>query len=147
MVKKYLPQEIEKKWQDKWKETNIYGTNLSKTDQKKYYVLAEYAYPSGDLHMGHWFTWSGADVFARFKRMQGYNVFFPNGFDSFGLPAEGAAIKRGIHPQDWTDSNIARMKEQYQTMGPSFEFYGDLASHRENYFNWNQRIFLKMYEN
>lgn len=146
MIKKYIPASIEKKWQDKWKESRIYATNLSKIDQEKYYVLAEYAYPSGDLHMGHWFTWSGADVFARFKRMQGYNVFFPNGFDSFGLPAEGAAIKRGIHPQDWTEANIERMKEQYMTMGPSFEFYGDLASHKENYYKWNQWIFLKMYE-
>ena len=146
IMKKYFPSQIEKKWQDKWREAGTYATNISKVDQEKYYVLAEYAYPSGDLHMGHWFTWSGADVFARFKRMQGYNVFFPNGFDSFGLPAEGAAIKRKIHPQDWTDENIARMKEQYQTMGPSFEFYGDLASHRENYYKWNQWIFLKMYE-
>ena len=109
MVKKYIPANLEKKWQDKWKEQETYKTDLSKPN--KFYVLAEYAYPSGDLHMGHWFTWSGADVFARFKRMQGYNVFFPNGFDSFGLPAEGAAIKRNIHPQDWTESNIARMKE------------------------------------
>jgi len=145
-MKKYFPKDIEKKWQDKWKESGIYATNLSKTDQEKFYVLAEYAYPSGDLHMGHWFTWSGADVFARFKRMQGYNVFFPNGFDSFGLPAEGAAIKRNIHPQDWTEANISRMKEQYMSMGPSFEFYGDLASHKPDYYKWNQWIFLKMFE-
>lgn len=144
MIKKYIPRDIESKWQKKWKEDMVYTTDLSKPN--KFYVLAEYAYPSGDLHMGHWFTWSGADVFARLKRMQGYNVFFPNGFDSFGLPAEGAAIKRNIHPQDWTEANIARMKDQYQTMGPSFEFYGDLGSHRENYYKWNQWIFLKMYE-
>jgi leucyl-tRNA synthetase len=144
MLKRYIPANVEKKWQEKWKESGIYKTDLFK--EKKYYVLAEYAYPSGDLHMGHWFTWSGADVFARFKRMQGFNVFFPNGFDSFGLPAEGAAIKRNIHPNDWTEANIERMKEQYQTMGPSFEFYGDLASHRANYFKWNQWIFLRMYE-
>lgn len=145
-MRKYFPKDIEAKWQEKWKESNIYGTDLSKPDQEKFYVLAEYAYPSGDLHMGHWFTWSGADVFARFKRMQGYNVFFPNGFDSFGLPAEGAAIKRNIHPQDWTEANIERMKKQYMTMGPSFEFYGDLASHKANYYKWNQWIFLKMFE-
>lgn len=144
MTKKYFPKDIEKKWQDKWKEENVYKTDLSKSN--KYYVLAEYAYPSGDLHMGHWFTWSGADVFARFKRMQGFNVFFPNGFDSFGLPAEGAAIKRKIHPKDWTEANISRMKDQYMTMGPSFEFYGDLASHKPDYYKWNQWIFLKMFE-
>lgn len=152
-MKKYIPSQIEKKWQDKWREAGIYKTTLRSEDLKsdlskpdKYYVLAEYAYPSGDLHMGHWFTWSGADVFARFKRMQGHNVFFPNGFDSFGLPAEGAAIKRGIHPQDWTEANIERMKQQYFTMGPSFEFYGDLASHKPEYYKWNQWIFLKMFE-
>ena len=152
-MKKYIPGNIEKKWQDRWASEAIYGADLSKQSLRsddlkdnKFYVLAEYAYPSGDLHMGHWFTWSGADVFARFKRMQGYNVFFPNGFDSFGLPAEGAAIKRKIHPQDWTEANIEKMKVQYQTMGPSFEFYGDLASHRVDYYKWNQWIFLKMYE-
>lgn len=148
MLKKYFPQNFEKKWQDKWKESGIYAADLEKPlgSKGKFYVLAEYAYPSGDLHMGHWFTWSGADVFARFKRMQGYDVFFPNGFDSFGLPAEGAAIKRKIHPKDWTEENIERMKNQYQTMGPSFEFYGDLASHKAEYYKWNQWIFLKMYE-
>ena len=153
MVKKYIPSTIEKKWQEKWKGSGIYSADLSKHkdlplsgDKGKFYVLAEYAYPSGDLHMGHWFTWSGADVFARFKRMQGYNVFFPNGFDSFGLPAEGAAIKRKIHPKDWTEDNIERMKQQYMTMGPSFEFYGDLASHKPDYYKWNQWIFLKMLE-
>ncbi len=144
MVKKYLPDQIEKKWQDEWKRSKIYATNLE--NPNKYYVLAEYAYPSGDLHMGHWFTWSGADIFARYKRMQGFNIFFPNGFDSFGLPAEGAAIKRNIHPEDWTKANIKRMKEQYQSMGPSFEFYGDLASHKPEYYKWNQWIFLKMFE-
>lgn len=143
-MKKYIPSDIEKKWQDKWTADELYKTDLGKPG--KYYVLAEYAYPSGDLHMGHWFTWSGADVFARFKRMSGCNVFFPNGFDSFGLPAEGAAIKRNIHPQDWTEANIKRMKEQYQTMGPSFDFYGDLASHKPEYYKWNQWIFLKMFE-
>ena len=153
VTKKYVPSSLEKKWQEKWKESGIYSTDLAKPNKQslrdeslKFYVLAEYAYPSGDLHMGHWFIWSGADIFARFKRMQGYQVFFPNGFDSFGLPAEGAAIKRNIHPQDWTDENIARMKEQYQSMGPSFEFYGDLASHKPDYYKWNQWIFLKMLE-
>ncbi len=143
-MKKYIPKDIEPKWQKKWTDSGIYKTDLSKSE--KCYVLAEYAYPSGDLHMGHWFTWSGADVYARFKRMQGFNVFFPNGFDSFGLPAEGAAIKRGIHPKDWTEDNIERMKVQYQSMGPSFDFYGDLASHKSEYYQWNQWIFLKMLE-
>lgn len=143
-MKKYQPKDLEKKWQEKWSESKIYATDLTKPD--KYYVLAEFAYPSGDLHVGHWFTFGGADIFARFKRMQGYNVFFPNGFDSFGLPAEGAAIKRNIHPLEWTDSNIIRMKEQFATLGASFDFYGDLASHKPIYYKWNQWIFLKMFE-
>lgn len=143
-MKKYLPKDLEKKWQERWEKEGIYRTDLSKP--RKYYILAEYAYPSGDLHVGHWFTFCGADIFARYKRMKGFNVFFPNGFDSFGLPAEGAAIKRGIHPKDWTEDNIVRMKEQFSTLGASFDFYGDLASHKPAYYKWNQWIFLKMLE-
>lgn len=141
---KYFPENIEKKWQQKWAETGLYQTDLTKDN--KFYVLAEFAYPSGDLHVGHWFTFAGADIFARLKRMQGYQVFFPNGFDSFGLPAEGAAIKRGVHPGDWTMENIARMKEQFSTLGASFDFYGDLYTSSPKYYKWNQWLFLKLYE-
>ncbi len=144
-MKKYIPSEIEPKWQKKWAEDKSYQVDLANPG-KKYYVLAEFAYPSGDLHMGHWFTWGGADIFARFKRMQGYNVFFPNGFDAFGLPAENAAIKRQIHPQKWTLANIESMKKQYQTMGASFEFDHGVVTCLPEYYKWNQWIFLKMYE-
>src|SRR4051812_32693283 len=109
-MKKYIPSDIEKKWQEKWSQSDLYKSNIEPSSTNPYYVLAEFPYPSGDLHMGHWFTFGGADIFARFKRMQGENVFFPNGFDAFGLPAENAAIKRNIHPQDWTHSNIEKMK-------------------------------------
>ncbi len=146
---KYQPQSIESKWQQSWKEQNLYGSKI--TDHrslisKPFYVLAEFPYPSGDLHTGHWFTFCGADIYARMKRMQGFNVFFPNGFDAFGLPAENAAIKRGIHPKDWTMSNIARMKEQFLSMGASFSFDHEVITCLPEYYKWNQWTFLKMFE-
>ncbi|KKQ66693.1 MAG: Leucine-tRNA ligase [Candidatus Daviesbacteria bacterium GW2011_GWA2_38_24] len=150
-MKKYIPHEIEQKWQQKWAEIGLYESKIdrhaiARDDKRKYYVLAEFSYPSGDLHMGHWFTWGGADIFARFKRLQGYNVFFPNGFDAFGLPAENAAIKRGIHPRDWTYDNIERMKKQYSTMGASFSFDHQVVTCDSNYYKWNQWYFLRMFE-
>lgn len=143
-MKKYIPSNVEPKWQQKWQDDATFATDLSKPN--KHYVLAEFAYPSGDLHMGHWFTWSGADIYARLRRMQGYNVFFPNGFDAFGLPAEGAAIKRGIHPQDWTLKNIESMKAQYRLMGGSFSFDHEVITCLPEYYKWNQWLFLKMYQ-
>lgn len=143
-IEKYMPVNIEAKWQKYWAENEIYPSNPSL--ENTHYVLAEFAYPSGDLHMGHWFTFSGADIYARFKRMQGKNVFFPNGFDAFGLPAENAAIKRGAHPQDWTFENIKKMKEQYSTMGASFSFKNEVITCLPEYYKWNQWIFLKMFE-
>ena len=145
-MKRYQPKEIEAKWQKKWAEDKIYDPSIPLVSDDKFYVLAEFAYPSGDLHVGHWFTFTGADIFARYKRLKGYNVFFPNGFDAFGLPAEGAAIKRGVHPQDWTLSNIDRMKEQFQTIGPSFSFKNEVITCLPEYYKWNQWIFLKLYE-
>lgn len=145
-MKRYQPKEIEAKWQKKWAEDKLYDPVLPLVSEDKFYVLAEFAYPSGDLHVGHWFTFTGADIFARYKRLKGYNVFFPNGFDAFGLPAEGAAIKRNVHPQDWTLSNIERMKEQFQTIGPSFSFKNEVITCLPEYYKWNQWIFLKLYE-
>lgn len=144
MMKKFIPNQFEAKWQQKWKETNLYTADLTKPN--KFYCLAEFAYPSGDLHMGHWFCFSGADIFARFKRMQGHQVFFPNGFDAFGLPAENAAIKNNIHPQKWTMGNITRMKEQFATMGASFTFDHEVITCLPEYYRWNQWIFVKMLE-
>lgn len=143
-IGKYLPSQIESKWQEKWKESGIYESHLEKP--KKYYVLAEFTYPSGDLHMGHWFTFSGADIFARFKRMQGENVFFPNGFDAFGLPAENAAIKSKVHPKEWTMENIAKMKKQFGTLGGSFSFDHEIITSQPEFYKWNQWIFLRMWE-
>lgn len=139
-----MPKGIESKWQKKWEEDGIYTSHLE--EENKFYCLAEFAYPSGDLHMGHWFTFGGADIFARMKRMQGLNVFFPNGFDAFGLPAENAAIKKGIHPKTWTLSNIEAMRKQFSTMGASFSFDHQVITCLPQYYKWNQWIFLKMFE-
>ena len=144
-MRKYIPSEIEAKWQKKWQEDNLYAVDLDKPG-KKYYLLVEFTYPSGDLHIGHWFAFSVPDVLGRFKRMQGYNVFFPNGFDAFGLPAENAAIERGIHPRDWTLSNIENMKKQFSLMGAIHNFENEVITCLPEYYKWNQWIFLKMLE-
>lgn len=141
----YQHAEIEKKWQKKWKEVNIYKADNKKS--RTFYNLVELAYSSGDLHIGHWFSWSAPDVYARFKRMQGYNVLFPvGGFDSFGLPAENAAIKRGVHPEDWTNKNIEAMRKQFETMGPSFDWDREVVASSPNYYKWTQWLFIKLYQ-
>lgn len=142
---KYIPGQIEKKWQETWNKAGLYKVNLKDT-KNKYYLLVELPYPSGDLHMGHWFTFAVTDILGRLKRMQGYNVFFPVGFDAFGLPAENAAIKRGINPRDWTYSNIETMKKQFATMGGMHDFEHGMATCDPDYYRWNQWIFLKMFE-
>lgn len=144
-MKKYIPSEIENKWQKIWRQKAIYKVDLSKAG-KKFYLLVEFTYPSGDLHMGHWFAFSVPDILARMKRMQGFSVFAPNGFDSFGLPAENAAIKRNIHPRDWTLDNIEKMKEQFSTMGAIYDWEHQVITCESDYYRWNQWIFLKMLE-
>src|SRR3990167_4127785 len=144
-MKKYIPSQIESKWQKEWRENQLYLSDLS-DDKLKYYVLVELPYTSGDLHMGHWFTFTMGDVLARFKRGQGFNVLFPNGFDAFGLPAENAAIKRGIHPRDWTYKNMERMKDQFDTMGTAIDWTKTMMACDPKYYKWNQWIFLKMLE-
>lgn len=144
-INKYIPANVEPKWQKKWVEDKLYRVDLSNT-KKHQYILVEFSYPSGDLHMGHWFTFAVPDILARMRRMQGYNVFLPNGFDAFGLPAENAAIKRGVHPQDWTLSNIEKMKQQFATMGASYDWEHEVITCLPQYYRWNQWIFLKMYE-
>ena len=144
-MKKYIPSEVEPKWQKKWAEDKIYASDL--TRPKKFYVLGEFPFTSGDLHMGHWFTFAGADCYARFKRMQGDNVFFPiSGYDAFGLPAENAAIKSGVHPQDWTLANIDRMREQFRSVGTCGSFDHEIITCLPEYYKWNQWIFLKMFK-
>lgn len=144
-VKKYIPSEIESKWQTKWSESGTYKFKFD-PKKKKYYTLVELPYPSGDLHIGHWFTFVTPDVLSRFKRMKGFNVFFPHGYDAFGLPAENAAIKRKIHPKDWTMSNIETMTAQFRTMGSIIDLDGATITCLPEYYKWNQWIFQKMYE-
>lgn len=139
--------EIEKKWQKKWTEDNIYKFDESNLD-KKFYMLEMFSYPSAaKLHLGHWWNYGLSDCYARFKRMQGYNVFHPMGFDSFGLPAENYAIKTGIHPKESTESNIRTMEEQLKSMGATFNWEYEIATHTPKYFKWTQWLFLKLFEN
>ena len=144
-MKRYFPQDIEPYWQKVWQEKEI-NEFKKESKEKKYYNLVELPYPSGDLHMGHWFSFVPADAHARYKRMNGFNVFFPNGFDAFGLPAENAAIKRGVHPKDWTMKNIENMTKQFATMGTMIDWDYTAITCLPGYYRWNQWIFLKMFE-
>ena len=121
MNERYNFSEIEVKWQQKWDRENTFRT-MESTDKEKYYVLEMFPYPSGKLHMGHVRNYSIGDVIARFKTMNGYNVLHPMGWDSFGLPAENAAIKNGIHPNTWTWSNIDEMRKQLKQLGFSYDW-------------------------
>ncbi len=146
-MRKYIPVEVEPKWQKKWQDAKVNEVSLeSLGGRKKFYLLVEFTYPSGDLHMGHWFAFAVPDILARFKKMQGFEVFAPNGFDAFGLPAENAAIKNNIHPRDWTLENIERMKQQFGTMGALYDWEHQVITCEPQYYKWNQWIFLKMYE-
>ena len=111
MADSYVPQKIELKWRKKWEEDQLYRSVIDHS-QPKHYALTMLPYPSGDLHIGHWYAMAPSDVRARFMRMLGYNVLFPMGFDAFGLPAENAAIAHGVHPHIWTMSNIKKMRQQ-----------------------------------
>ena len=116
------------------------------SDKENYYLLVEYPYPSGNLHIGHWYAFAVPDILARFKRMNGYNVLFPMGFDSFGLPAENAAIKRGLDPKDWTYSNIDHMMQQLKSMGNSFDWSRRVISSDPETYKWTQWLFLQLFE-
>lgn len=146
MMKHYNPKEIEPKWQQIWEETGIYRT-ADNQKAEDWYQLAMFPYPSGDLHVGHWYAFTGADILARFRRMQGKNVLFPMGWDAFGLPAENAAIKRGIPPAEWTRSNIASMKKQMSLMGASFDWTREISTAEPEYYKWTQWLFLLLYKN
>lgn len=144
-ITKYHPQEIEDRWQKKWEIDGLYRSEIKK-DQPKYYALTMLPYPSGDLHIGHWYAITPSDAHARYKRMKGYNVLFPMGFDAFGLPAENAAIKRGIHPFKWTIGNIEKMRNQLKSMGAIFDWKREIISCLPDYYKWTQWFFLKFYE-
>lgn len=143
--KSFNPQEFEPKWQNKWEADKLYRAVIDES-RPKHYALTMLPYPSGDLHIGHWYAMTPADARARFKRMQGYNVLFPMGFDAFGLPAEGAAIKHNIHPKTWTYQNIERMEKQMRTMGAMFDWEREAISSDPEYYKWTQWFFIQLYK-
>jgi len=146
MVARYNPREIEKKWQQRWADDRLY--EVSEDDSRpKWYALTMFPYTSGDLHIGHWYAMAPSDVHARFKRMQGYNVLHPMGFDAFGLPAENAAISRGIHPFTWTMQNVDNMRRQLRSMGAIYDWSREVVTCLPDYYKWTQWFFLKLYEN
>jgi leucyl-tRNA synthetase len=145
MPANYDPTEIEKKWQQKWAEDNLYHVSEDDT-RTKWYALTMFPYTSGDLHIGHWYAMAPSDVHARFKRMQGYNVIHPMGFDAFGLPAENAAIKRGIHPFKWTMQNVENMRRQLRSIGAIYDWSREIITCLPEYYKWTQWFFLKLYE-
>jgi len=144
---RYVPSEIEKKWQVKWEEDGIYAAADHVDGKENFFALVMFPYPSGDLHMGHWFQYAGADAHARFKRMQGYNVMHPQGFDSFGLPAENAAIENGADPREWTYKNIKNFRRQFREMGAGYDWDRELVTSDPEYYKWNQYFFLQFYKN
>ena len=145
-VKKYDFNNIEAFWQRKWDSEKLYCVT-EEAAREKYYLLEMFPYPSGKLHMGHVRNYSIGDVVARYKTMNGYNVLHPMGWDSFGLPAENAAIKGGVHPEPWTSANIDNMREQLKTMGISYDWDREVASCLPDYYKWTQWLFLQFYKN
>jgi leucyl-tRNA synthetase len=145
MEEKYDPQKIELKWQKYWAEKDLYRTG-SDPSRKKFYCLEMFPYPSGEIHMGHARNYAIGDVVARYKRMRGHNVLHPMGWDAFGLPAENAAIKHGVHPLTWTYRNIDYMKNQLNRMGLSYDWGREVTTCSPDYYKWNQWFFLKMFE-
>ncbi|MBV7330309.1 leucine--tRNA ligase [Chloroflexi bacterium TSY] len=145
MLSRYNPQEIEPKWQKSWEEQELYKTIEDRT-RPKWYALTMLPYPSGDLHTGHWYAYTPSDAAARFRRMNGYNVFFPPGFDAFGLPAENAAIKNNIHPKGWTYQNIESMRTQMRRMGAMWSWDREAISCDPEYYKWTQWFFLRFFD-
>ncbi|MDP3185346.1 MAG: class I tRNA ligase family protein, partial [Anaerolineales bacterium] len=144
MNNNYNPKEIEPKWQAKWEADGLYHADVD-PKRPKHYALTMLPYTSGDLHFGHWYPMAPSDARARFMRMNGFNVLFPIGFDAFGLPAENAAIKRGIHPKEWTYANIENMRRQLKGMGAMFDWRREAVSADPEYYKWTEWFFIQLY--
>jgi len=142
----YIPSQIETKWQKYWEEHHFNQSNIN-VHKPKHYALTMLPYPSGNLHIGHWYAVTPSDARARFMRMNGYNVLFPMGFDAFGLPAENAAINHNIHPKKWTYANITRMREQFKSMGTIIDWRREAITSDEKYYRWTQWFFIQFYNN
>jgi leucyl-tRNA synthetase len=142
----YEPTEVEAKWQRRWESDGLYNSDVD-AERPKHYALTMLPYPSGDFHIGHWYAMAPPDARARYMRLKGYNVLFPMGFDAFGLPAENAAIQRGVHPRKWTYSNIERMRGQFKRMGTMIDWRREAISADREYYRWTQWFFLKLLEN
>lgn len=145
MKEGYFPQEIEKRWQETWEREDTFNTP-NESNKPKYFALSMFPYPSGKLHMGHVRNYTITDVIARFKKMQGYNVLHPMGWDSFGLPAENAAMKHGANPEVWTDENIAYMTKQLKMLGLSYDWKREVTTCKPDYYKWTQWLFLQLYK-
>ena len=145
MAAPYNPSDIEAKWRARWEADHLYRVTEDPS-RPKFYALTMYPYPSGDLHIGHWYAMAPSDAQARYLRMRGYNVLHPMGFDAFGLPAENAAISRGIHPFTWTMANIERMRGQLRAMGCVYDWEREIICCLPEYYRWNQWFFLKLLE-
>ena len=146
MHKKFDHSAIEKKWQKAWKASGLYNVGNRDTSKEKEYVLVELPYPSGNLHIGHWFAFAIVDIYVRLRRMQGKQVLFPIGFDAFGLPAENAAIKNKLDPKNWTEQNMAFMRTQLESMGAAFSWDKTTNSNDPEYYTWTQWMFTQFYE-
>src|SRR5437867_8337237 len=144
-MKSYDVSSVEHRWQERWATSRAHEAREDPS-RPKYYSLEMLPYPSGRIHMGHVRNYSIGDVVARFQRMRGRNVLHPIGWDSFGLPAENAAIEHGAQPQAWTEENIARMRAQFRRLGFSYAWDREIAAHRPDYYRWNQWLFLRMLE-
>ncbi len=142
---KYTPAEVEAKWQKQWEDQKTFKVTEDPAKQK-YYLLEMFPYPSGRIHMGHVRNYSIGDVVGRFKRMRGFNVLHPMGWDAFGMPAENAAIKNNCHPAAWTYENMAYMRDQLKQMGLSYDWDRELATCDVSYYRWEQKLFLEMYK-
>ena len=142
---RYNPKEIEEKWQTHWEAQQLYHAS-DDSPKPKFYNLVMLPYPSGDLHMGHWYNFAPADAYGRFKRMNGFNVMQPIGFDAFGLPAENAAIKHGVQAYTWTLANIEKMREQLKMMGAQWDWQREIVSCLPDYYKWTQWLFLQFYK-